>query len=226
MMILPEKKLCFIHVPKTGGTSFTKALAPFTDPRFRSKNPKTIGLGHQGTWHLNKSQHAKFKDPEKDFPKALQNEFNDYTFVTICRNPYEWLASNYLEFYSQDRGNAAGQNFIFGQVFPERSLSDFYEFFRRFHRGYPGFYGITPQSSFVVGVPKDRLEFIRFEHLDADTADFLARHDVPFEALEHKLDRGSGKRERLAKIAGSDEHIAFCNDHLKSDFELFGYECA
>ncbi|MEO1466465.1 MAG: hypothetical protein AAFR89_09635, partial [Cyanobacteria bacterium J06633_1] len=51
MIIADSKKLLFVHIYKTGGSSITSLLAPYISEEFRHKNPQT--------WNVVGDQSAK-----------------------------------------------------------------------------------------------------------------------------------------------------------------------
>ena len=95
-MILIENKFCFIHIPKTSGSSFTQIIC-----KKATTNKKTYnsGGGWQGTYHFNKGycngQHTIINDLKNDELKLIEN----IPIITIVRNPYSWLVSLYESFH-------------------------------------------------------------------------------------------------------------------------------
>jgi len=97
-MILIENKFCFIHIPKTSGSSFTQIIC-----KKATTNKKTYnsGGGWQGTYHFNKGycngQHTIINDLKNDELKLIEN----IPIITIVRNPYSWLVSLYENFHGE-----------------------------------------------------------------------------------------------------------------------------
>ncbi len=224
MMILPEKKVAFVHIYKTGGTSLTQLLAPFTSPQFRAKEPRTSGDGFQGTWHFKNVQHSRFNHPSQGFPAIIADQVADYQFITVVRNPYTWCHSVYREFFADDRNDIRGSNFLFGQVKPGRSMRDFYDFVETFQPGYRELMGLATQFDFVEGIAPEQLHMIRFENYEEDVRKVLPQFDIPVEALPHALDRGEKKRLEAQQLMNDPWHVDFCNRVYAKDFEKFGYE--
>lgn len=224
MMILPELRLAFVHIYKTGGTSLTLLLAPHTWPRFRQKETRLSGLGFQGTWHFKGQQHARFNHPNAGFPPGLQDSLNEYRFLAVVRDPYTWSHSVYKEFFSTDFGDNRGSNFLFGQVKPNRTLEDFHDFARAFKPGHGDMYGLDTQSAFLEGIPKEQLHLIRFEDYDAEVRRVLPSLGVDVDDLPHSLNRGDAKRVEAEALRNNAAHVAFCNEFYREDFEKFGYE--
>jgi len=82
-MILHDKKLVFIHVPKTGGTSLSRFLEPYCDKDSLKFSP----------YDKEGNQHARITDYIDAYGK---NILEDYTFFSIIRNPFERALSNAL----------------------------------------------------------------------------------------------------------------------------------
>lgn len=72
-MILEDKNLIFLHIPKTGGTSIMKALRPY-------------GLKGSGHMQLSRELHVHKVDAAKR---------PDYLVFCVSRNPWDLVVSNY-----------------------------------------------------------------------------------------------------------------------------------
>ena len=223
MMIMPQLKLVFIHIYKTGGTSLTRLLAPYTDPRYRAEEPQLDGPGFQATWHFEGRQHAKFSSRRGGFPVVLQPEIQQYHFLTVVRNPYTWCYSVYKEFYSKDKSFKGGPNRDFGELYPARSLREFHNFLRQYHKQESEELGIGTQSDFLRGIPKNQIELIRFERFEADTVKALKAMGLDASSVPHELNRGRRKREEADAAMNDPAHVSFCNQYYQVDFENFGY---
>ena len=72
-MILKDRKVIFIHIPRCAGTSIKESL-------------KTISKNYEGKpWHLKLSEHEK----------KYKVNLNNYFIFTIIRNPYDRILSVY-----------------------------------------------------------------------------------------------------------------------------------
>ena len=72
-MISHEKKIVFVHIPKTGGKSFSRFLAPYCeDLKFSPYDG--------GDLHATMAQYMEHYGEER---------LKDYTFVSIIRNPWD-----------------------------------------------------------------------------------------------------------------------------------------
>jgi len=85
MIVSSSKKFIFIHVPRTGGSSFTWNYRRYFD-RY-DPNIRTVkgfqGYFHQGGMHSTYLKHKEFMD---------KSNFFKFAFV---RNPYDWMFSWY-----------------------------------------------------------------------------------------------------------------------------------
>ncbi len=86
-MILDEQKLIFIHIPKTGGTSFEFAYN-YIHPGFdQFINPFLI---------KNLTQETDAHIPAIVLKKSFPEKFDSYYKFCIVRNPWDRLLSSYL----------------------------------------------------------------------------------------------------------------------------------
>lgn len=81
---IQNKKLIFIHIPKTGGTSLNDSISPFvTIDAIRFRDGKSIPKGHMTLLQTKQS--------------LKEHNINDeYTYFTLIRNPWERLVSHYF----------------------------------------------------------------------------------------------------------------------------------
>lgn len=87
-----EKGFAFVHVPKTGGTSFGRQIASQTahDPEFYEGILKDPELGAFYRDHLTLPMYAKH------YPQTLQ-KLRDYTAYAIIRDPYARFKSAFAQ---------------------------------------------------------------------------------------------------------------------------------
>ena len=221
MILCPDPKIGFIHIYKTGGTSLTLALADHTVEGLRSAAPKRQGGGWQKTWHFDGRQHSKFLDNVD----ALE-ELTDcsWRYITVVRNPYTWLSSVFLAFYHRDLGYSAGSNYEFGRYSRDRSIKDFFGFYREFSGLKRDYWGFSTQSSFVEGAPLDRLHIIHFEDYESQVCGTLNQLGISIGKIGHSLQRGEAKRRQVEEIISDPEFKSFVNENFSVDFEKFSYE--
>ena len=106
MIIADSKKLMFVHIYKTGGSSITSLLAPYITKQHRSENPITSGDRWQNSWHFDDDQHSKFAEALAVLHKSeVKIDLDDYFKFVFVRNPYSWILSVWNNFYSSPQGN-------------------------------------------------------------------------------------------------------------------------
>ena len=95
-MISHEKKLIFIHIPRTGGTTFSKFLRPYCDDeslRFSPYDaPDVLREDHR--------QHAPIYEYYEYYGTK---HVSDYKIVSICRNPWDKAVSMYRYHNKEDK---------------------------------------------------------------------------------------------------------------------------
>lgn len=222
MIICPGPKVAFIHIYKTGGSSLTRVLSRYTVETYRAAGePRFNGEGWQDTWHLHGQQHSKFQQNKKALSEIVDDQWN---YVVVARNPYEWFASVFFEFYLQDRKWKAGSNFLFGKVSKNRTFEDYVDFYQDFKSGYPEFWGFSTQKSFIAGVPPAKLNVIKFENYEQEVRSTMASLGIVVEEIQHDLKRGSDKEKFKNYLMAHPRFIPFVNDVFAEDFDTFGYQ--
>ena len=78
-----DKKLLFIHIPKTGGTTIEDNMETMNKPLFK---------GGYGVLRKVVYQHFDYKDYTKFFGIEM---FNDFIKFSVVRNPYDRIISEY-----------------------------------------------------------------------------------------------------------------------------------
>ena len=89
-----QKKLCFVHIPKTGGTGIEMQL------QIMNKKKNLWGK-HKGRAR----QHYLWFE----YKKVLNDDYNNFFKFTLIRNPYSRFISEY--YYSSDFGFKNHQSF-------------------------------------------------------------------------------------------------------------------
>ena len=95
-MIVSNKKFIFIHIPKTGGNSFSHLLINYSKEkiiRLRAYNDEFNTFEIRGKYTYNKHQTLE------QYRKKLRKNFKKYKIVTIVRDPLQRMLSLY---YMQD----------------------------------------------------------------------------------------------------------------------------
>jgi hypothetical protein len=247
MIIADSKKLMFVHIYKTGGSSITRFLMPYISEDFRSKYPRTTGACWQDTWHFDAIQHSKLADALPLLDK-LNLDLNEYTKFIFVRNPYSWVLSIWNNFYRSPRGNLENNlknsvelklrkilnrktNFqCFYAMYPDGSFKSFVLFINEVvQKNLPiidRVWGAVDQYSFIENDRDISFDFIgRFENLQEDVNKVYNMTNTEATAeLPHEI-RAENKEERQDYLKYYDEEsIAIVNELFQRDFEAFGYQ--
>jgi hypothetical protein len=247
MIIADSKKLMFVHIYKTGGTSITRLMMPHISEDFRSKYPRTIGADWQSTWHFDAIQHSKLADALPLIEKS-NLDLNEYTKFVFVRNPYSWILSIWNNFYQSPQGNLENnlQNSVkfmlrgilnkklnsqyFYEMYPDGSFKSFVLFIKAVVQKNPPIiekiWGATDQYSFIENDCGVSFDFIgRFENLQEDVNKIYNMTNAEATAeLSHEI-RAGNREERQDYLKYYDEEsIAIVNELFQRDFEAFGYQ--
>ena len=202
MIVFPTIKSCYIHIPKTGGTSITRCLQSYTSPMFRSDDPQIEGPGHQGTWHVNGKQHATYSQTIRSMSQENIDTISNYSFFCVMRNPYDWFFSIYDEFYRFKKN---------------MSLECFLDYIHN-----ETIEGIASkiQSDYISCIPLARLTIIPFSNLRNELFLFLSNKGVADVQLEHMLNRGNRRKMERREAKNNPKFISVCDSYLRRDIEF------
>ncbi|MEX1026186.1 MAG: sulfotransferase family 2 domain-containing protein [Planctomycetota bacterium] len=206
MLISDDKRFVFVHVPKTGGTSITAALAPWSLPRNAARWAswvRWIGLPRDHR-RFRFQKHGTLASVERIMEPTLFRSYFKFGFV---RNPWDRLVSD----YEAVRNDPATRRHA-----RARALPDFRAYLEHeARRSQSTQVRLLADRSGEVGV-----DFVgRFERLDEDLARVLARLGI--EARLPHLNRHEHRDYRTYyDAAGRD----FVGRHWAADIEAFGYE--
>lgn len=189
------KRVLFVHIPKTGGTSIETWMREIAPLRLFSS-----GVPHASRCTL---QHYR----AQDIKALLGGNFFDYS-LTVVRNPYDRIASAYRMRVQMAQGNILRAPPAF-PVWLEEALDR--QKREKFHLDNH----LRPQWEFLgKGVKVFRFE----DGLFAPLAAMAARLDVePPAEIPHEL--SSGKQE----IEWEPADRIRVQDHYARDFETFDY---
>ena len=191
-----QKKIIFIHIPKTGGTSIEMRLG------MRGKTNGFVVVNGIA------KQHYRWRN----YVKELGNDkFKEYYKFAVCRNPYTRLLSEYYWCEIPSMGHRHGQSFVefLGKV--EKIVKEKQFKLTKYHDHF------IPQWRFVFddeGNSKVNKIF-RFESFNEIDV-FLKEK---YQATGNQHQKKSGNKKYIL----SDEDKNRIYTIYKKDFELFGY---
>jgi hypothetical protein len=230
-----EKKLLFVHIPKTAGTSITKFLdlRELIGPMTIFVNLPSGGLGQVPMWkqHLATPQIRKFYLDEK--PQGMRRaetikKFDEYYKFTFVRNPWDRIVSNFLYFKDE------------GLIPSDFSLRDFFaylvsEMAKLVARRAPKEFNpknrleallaihCQPQHYYLSKV--DPVHVFRFENLIPDMQ-FICDHlQIHFDKNNFPHEKNNNNKEHYTSFYGDDlKLIADVGRLYENDVKLFGYK--
>ena len=211
-MICDNKKIIFIHIPKTAGTSIEYNL--FKPQSERTKND--LWGGFVDKWH-NIYQSGGLQHLTALLVKYdIGNEkFKSYFKFCVVRNPYDKAISAYH--YMIQKRNDIMQYYGF---FEEPSFLNYLKRIAEKHHVQS-----MPQHKFIFDEnEKSMIDFImKYENLETDYKILCKLIDVNYKPLRHF---GNSKRERNINnfLKNNKGSIELINVIYSKDFDLLGYE--
>ena len=250
MIVADRKKIAYIHIYKTGGSSITKLLMPHISENCRQANVRTSGANWRKTWHIDNSMHSKFSSALASVD-SRKIDLDEYFKFTIVRNPYSWILSVWNNFYQSPRGNSPKTlvndfKFHLGRItnrklftaqyfydmYPDGGFNNFILFLEYTIKSNPDLakkiWGCSDQYSFIDNDRQIEFDFIgKFETLESDLKTIFNKVEgqeldvIPCET--HGSDRNKQEREQYLKYY-DETSIEIVNQIFARDFQYFGYE--
>lgn len=196
MPVCHNLKLCFIHIPKTAGSSVEKMLGWSGEKHLIGKiNPKYNVC----------PQHLYWQELQQEVPEVV-----DYIKFSIVRNPYDRLVS---EYHYAKQMKCRPHHFVKNLNF--ESFVDEILKMPESDRQYIFDRHLEPQSNFLEGC--ENIKLFQFENLQE--CFFFLRQINPLIADKHE---NKSKRENWQKYYSEEAKTKVC-EFYKVDFEKFGY---
>ena len=201
------KKLKFIHITKTGGTTIEN-ISNKTWGRFQN-----FGVFYHCTFDK--------------YPKDIQEK---YDWFMVVRNPYVRILSEF-KCGSAGIGNIKYDNFRteckdFEKYIKHnkdtisKDMFNSYIQLRILNRG-KWYYHYTELYKYLPSDPNIVMNIIRFENLNEDFDKLMGKYSLDFKLNKHS---NKSKPVKFTINDFSDDTINMINEVYHKDFELFNYE--
>tara|TARA_R110002020_G_scaffold3253_3_gene14778 strand:- start:6050 stop:6700 length:651 start_codon:yes stop_codon:yes gene_type:complete len=214
MIVSDSKKFVLFHNPKTGGSSLTELLAPYSN----RKSSRLKGHGWQVPFHYG----GMHMTANESWASMGRPEWKSYFWFCFVRNPFDLVVSawsNRIETYANPTGIHKARMDAAGIPNPIPNIS-----LRRFvdlELGNNRFLHIrrTQTDNVITGAPKEMNMIGRFETLDADWARIAKEINV-LPLLPH---RNKSNRESDYRQYYDDETKAIVEQFYMDDLNNFNY---
>ena len=206
-MIIPQKNLLFVHIPKTGGQSVTKYIFKDQGIDFRLESQPSM------LWIIN-NEDRSLPGPEKlphmtineyvDLGYLTQQEFDSYTTFSIVRNPF----SRFVSAFYYNNLQYIGMDEWIKNHYPTDINSHLYRHF-------------MPQHDYITTGNKVLVDHLFYtESLDSSLIPFLQQHGYKDKRLD-RINRISRKDSNIKNLTPYARD--WIKEYYKKDFEIFGY---
>lgn len=183
-----------MHIPKTGGSTFTAAIAPYLRIKKKyPKNPEDAWHGWQVSFH--RGAGGMHKGIHHTHTRKLVEHLKSEKFIimTILRNPYDWFFSKFHSF----------NNGLKLEEFAKKNIPDW----------------LPNQSSQVVYKGKFYPDvYLRCEHLHEDMCWFFERLGLPIPENKKYNPTNRNAKEDMKKLIYNDALLRQVNKNLFPDF--------
>lgn len=197
-----EKKLLFIHIPKTGGTNIEKNIIRHTPQRLYSgKTNSLLDFPYN-----QKSLQHQFYTTIYKFRDKLDVNFDNIKIFSVVRNPYDRIISDLFWF------RLIKKNFTAGQVYNVIKNNYLYRDDLDNHN--------EPQYKFIVDENSElikNIKIFRTETLNKSNDDLSKFVGFKINIQE------KGINKNYSNYLNKDS-ISLINIFYKKDFELFNYK--
>ena len=221
-MILKEKKIIFIHIPKTGGNSISHLLKNYSDEKFIKHRPYS---DLQNTFEI-RSEITKDKHQTlEDYYNILGNKLYDFQIFTVVREPLDRILSLY---YKLDLN--LDTNFLV------RKINHFtFKYFNSFYFGAKYYKYKKPtfelkkfrkileteknQKSYISLSNKipEKIQILKFENLNSEIKKFCTEHKIKYE--ENYVNKSPTNKYNEINIEELKKEIE--NSHHSVDYQFY-----
>jgi len=219
-MISHEKKIVFVHVPKTGGKSFSNFLRPYCDEESLKFSP----FKHEGNLHATVNEYMRAYG---------DNILEEYTFVSIIRNPWEKALSHSLHHNKGEFDREHFRNLIFNPFRYGFWPSSHFHFYLKLpslgvcRDGTPALPPNYMAQTTAVGMQYARQNLlfphiIRFERFADDASKFLDNHGIVYEYEDLKRKTNTTNHKHYSHYFENDE-IREIGRTCALDIQIYGF---
>ncbi|CAM5217470.1 sulfotransferase family 2 domain-containing protein [Alishewanella longhuensis] len=210
MILNEEKKLIFIHIPKTAGTSIRNALRP-NKPLIENGTTNPIATNRLSAAVNSKTKHETYSEFIEHFtartglaPKVLE----DFTFIAFVRHPVQRFESLHRYLLKSHRKTypdvPADLN-----AFVEDVVYEKHDYLKKIR-------SLRTQYSFIEGLNEQQLMIGRYENLTTDWQKITEHFGITAELMH--LNKTT--KENAGMTAQSERLIS---EYFATDFAHFGY---
>ena len=211
-MICHKRKIIFIHIPKTAGSSINKYLADSVVLDWKKPNYEVLyGWCPDRKIHL---QHATSKQL-LETELVTEDQWRTYFKFTFIRNPWDRAYSDYLWIVKDTGVRGSFENYIKKEGPFKKVLSDNSEM------SYRGDH-LTVQSDFFIASGKQKIDFIgKFEKFNNDIEKIKKQLNLNKEFNFHEKKNHYRFNHYSLFYTNSKKNLV--DDIYKKDIEELGY---
>ena len=194
-VISDERKILFIHLPKTGGSTIESIL--LKQPDFYTLQDKI--LRDKYLW---KGLKAKNDD--------LNQKLHDYKVFTVIRHPEDRFLSSYNYFFHTKSKNLVKElDWTLPQALKNESKSWFL---------CRGFY-VHAHVPMIKHLPHPKYinRIIRFEYFEEELREVLDEFKIPYDEIPHMRE----SNHKVTDLSERSRDLIF--KKFRQDYEVFGY---
>ena len=193
-----EYKICFVHIPKTAGTTIEKSLnllnaeSLYSERKFVNKNVT--------------AQHFNYEE----LKEVLGDTLDQYQIFTVVRNPFDRIVSEYHHVIHNDWATEY-KNLSFDEFVKKSIFTDVETRIRIFDAH------IEPQTYFIKGC--ENIKVFKYENLEEC---FNWIRQIVGDNISFGHERKSERRPYNEYYKNSDT-IKLVSEFYKEDLERFSY---
>jgi hypothetical protein len=158
MILCEENNLCFVHIPKTAGSSVTAVLKNYTKRiQIPSDNEWPIGYRHN-EWHIG-LMHDTYRESIEKLKENndILKKLNFVDFFTIVRHPLDRFISLFCKIYGSE-------------------IDNLYEY--KFNDTINHYLINKLQLEYIIGIKESKIKICKFENLNEELKQVFVSHNI------------------------------------------------